>query len=166
MEIKTEDLAMRSAKEKETFFAGMGTHGSIQQGNIYTDRKLTDMIMARLGLDDLESKIAINKSGIGTNVSMFSTGGMGQGVEMGSAIAGGAMRDDIAEAVAQLVEGGQPLQDALKKTAEDFNAAMQEFIRQQAGPNNDGMMNLMMQLVDLQRSQNATSSKLLQAATN
>jgi hypothetical protein len=153
--------------DKETFFAGMGTHGSIQKDNIYTDRKLTDMIMSRLGLGDLESKIAINKSGIGTNVSMYGgAGGLGQGVEFGSAIAGGAMRDDIAEAVAQLVEGGQPLQEALKKTAEDFNAAMQEFIKQQAGPNNDNLTNLMMQLVDLQRNQNATSKQILQVSAN
>jgi hypothetical protein len=159
--------ANAALSEKETFFAGMGTHGSIQMDNIYTDRKLTDMIMARLGLGDLESKIAINKSGIGTNVSMLGGAeGTGGALQLGSAIMGGAMRDDIAEAVAQLVEGGQPLQEALKKTAEDFNAAMQEFIKQQAGPNNDNLANLMMQLVDLQRSQNATSKQILQVSAN
>lgn len=123
-----------------------------------TDNKLTNMIMNRLGLDDLRSKMMINLSGIGTNANMM-------GAQFGSA-QGGA-RDDITARVATLVEAGIPLQAALQQTLKEFQAALQGLIQNQSNANQgEGMTSLMLQMVNLQRQQNATSSKILQSAAN
>jgi hypothetical protein len=147
--------------DKEIFLGGIGSHGTMQQGgqytgNLFTDRKLTDMIMQRLGLGDLESKLMINKSGISTNVSMM-------GADFGSAIAGGMARDDITNRVADLVESGKPLNEALQTTLKEFQAAMQELIKSQGGATEgENMQKLMMDLRDLQQQQNAMSRQMLQ----
>lgn len=98
--------------------------------------------------------------GAGTNVNMA-------GADFGSNIAGGMAREDITARVAELVESGKPLQESLKTTLTEFNAVLRELVASQGGGNQgEGMQSLMLQLVDLQRQQNATSSKILQSATN
>lgn len=139
---------------------GLGVDGSYQAGPISTDTKLTDMIMQRLGLDDIQSQRMINLSGIGMNYNMA-------GADFGSAIGGGAARDDIADRVADLVESGQPLQEALQTTLTEFQAALAELVKSRGGANEgENMAALMAQLVELQRSNNSTSERILQAANN
>lgn len=151
---------VRAKDDQEIRFAGVSTHGAIDMGPLSTDRKLTDMIMERLGLEDVRSKRMINLSGIATNYNIG-------GADFGSAIAGGAAREDITARVASLVEEGIPLQGALQQTLKEFQAAMQELIKSQGGATEgEGMMKLMYDLVELQRQQNATSRQMLQVAAN
>lgn len=139
---------------------GIGMDGSVMQGGISTDTKLTDMIMKKLGLTDFDTKRMINLSGIGTNYNIA-------GADFGSAIGGGVARDEITQRVADLVESGKPLNDALQTTLTEFRAALTELVKNQGGANEgEGMMKLMYDLVELQRQQNATSRQMLQATTN
>ena len=151
-------VPLPDGKQIPVRFMGMSTEGDYQMGPISTDTKLTDMIMRRLGLEDLQTKRMINLSGIGTNVNMM-------GAQFGSAIGGGAAREDITARVANLVEEGIPLQGALQQTLTEFRAALEELVKSQGG-GGEGMMALMYNLVELQRQQNATSRQMLQAATN
>jgi hypothetical protein len=139
-------------------FGGMGMDGSIMMGPLNTDIKLTDMIMKKLGLEDFDTKRMINLSGIGTNYNMG-------GAEFGSMIGGGAAREDITARVADLVESGKPLQEALQTTLKEFQAALTELVNSQGG-GGEGMMSLMSNLVELQRQQNATSKQILQVSAN
>lgn len=140
---------------------GLGMDGSYEAGPLRTaDKKLTDMIMQRLGLSDFESRRLINLSGIGTNMNIG-------GADFGSAIAGGMARDDITSRVADLVEQGNPLQQALQTTLQEFQTALTGFVKSQTGADGyEGMMMLMAQLVELQRSQNSTSERILQVSQN
>ena len=87
------------------------------------------------------------------------------GADFGSKIGGGAARDDITARVADLVESGKPLQDALQTTLKEFQAALTELVNSQGG-GGEGMMALMSNLVELQRQQNATSKQILQVSAN
>jgi hypothetical protein len=116
------------------------------------------MIMRRLGLEDLRSKVMINQSGIGMNYNIA-------GADFGSRIGGGLAQEEITARVANLVEEGIPLQGALQQTLSEFRSALDELVKSQGG-GGEGMMALMYNLVELQRQQNATSRQMLQAATN
>ena len=152
-------VPLPDGKEIPVRFMGMSSHGDYQQGPISTDTKLTDMIMQRLGLTDLASKKMINMSGLGTNYNLG-------GAEFGSKIGGGVLQADIADQVGRLVEGGQPLQEALKSTLTELNTAMQEFVSKQSGEGGSEMLTMLAQLIELQRNQNRTSEKILQVSQN
>jgi hypothetical protein len=107
-------VPLPDGKQIPVRFMGMSTEGDYQMGPISTDRKLTDMIMQRLGLEDLQTKRMINLSGIGTNYNMM-------GAQFGSAIGGGVARGEITERVASLVEEGIPLQGALQQTLKIYS---------------------------------------------
>jgi len=149
---------LKAKDDREFFLGGLSTHGAVNMGPLSTDRKLTDMIMQRLGLEDLRSKIMINQSGIGLNTNIA-------GVDFGSRIGGGLAQEEITARVANLVEEGIPLQGALQQTLSEFRSALDELVKSQGG-GGEGMMALMYNLVELQRQQNATSRQMLQAATN
>lgn len=157
------DMILNLSDDRYLNVGGLDTHGGFQAGGLRTfDNNLTKMIMERLGLTDIRSKRLINLSGIGTNMRLGD-------VDIGSSMGGGFMRGEIANQVAKLVEGGTPLEQALEKTTQEFSRAMQEFVQQRTGPDGRGMQELINQLkemVELQRQNNSTQSRILQVTTN
>lgn len=154
------EAVLNAPEHEELSVNGLTTEGRYSAGPLRTyDTKLTGMIMERLGATDARTRREINLSGIGTNYSMM-------GADFGSNIGGGMAHAEITDRVASLVESGQPLQEALKTTLAEFQSALQELVNNQSGAEGEGMMALISQLVDLQRSQNATSERILQVSQN
>lgn len=147
-------------------FAGYNEYLGYNQGPMSTDLATLKAISEKLGAFDRATNTItdpavwkeVMKSGIATNYEVA-------GMKLGSAT-GGGFQNELAAMVESLKNEGLSTSDALQATLDRFRTDMQEAVRTMSGPGGEGLMQMMSELIALQKRSNVTSERLLQTAAN